>query len=304
MKKRIPPGKTDPIVSTVFIPQAQMIPIHLTISGFLSYQDKVELDFTPIHLACISGSNGAGKSSLLDAITWALFGQARRRDDALINSFAKSAEVQLDFEYEGGLYRVQRTKPRDKATILEFHIREVDGNWRPLTERTISETQKRIESVLRLSYDTFINASFFLQGKADLFAQQNPTKRKEILADILGLEAWEVYRDRAAEQRKRQESELSGLDSVLGEIRSELDEEEARRSRLKILEDSLGRITELRAARESGIDALRRLKATLDEQGRMVEMLRGQFEKSRSRMEQQEGELADLQVKKPACSRN
>ncbi|RPJ44735.1 MAG: hypothetical protein EHM21_09955, partial [Chloroflexi bacterium] len=83
-----------------------MIPIRLHLSGFLSYQDPVELDFTAFELACISGSNGAGKSSLLDAMTWALFGRARRRDDALINSHAQVAEVILDFRYEDNLYRV------------------------------------------------------------------------------------------------------------------------------------------------------------------------------------------------------
>lgn len=57
-----------------------MIPLKLALSGFLSYQEAVEIDFTAFDLACISGPNGAGKSSLLDAITWALFGQARRRD--------------------------------------------------------------------------------------------------------------------------------------------------------------------------------------------------------------------------------
>ena len=54
-----------------------MIPLHLRISGFLSYRDPVELDFDSFELACISGHNGAGKSSLLDSITWALFGEAR-----------------------------------------------------------------------------------------------------------------------------------------------------------------------------------------------------------------------------------
>ena len=54
-----------------------MIPITLHISGFLSYRDPVDIDFTGLDLACISGANGAGKSSLLDAITWVLFGQAR-----------------------------------------------------------------------------------------------------------------------------------------------------------------------------------------------------------------------------------
>ena len=74
-----------------------MIPIKLTITGFLSYRDTVELDFTSFDLACISGSNGAGKSSLLDAFTWALFGQARKHDDSVINLQSSLAEVALDF---------------------------------------------------------------------------------------------------------------------------------------------------------------------------------------------------------------
>ena len=62
-----------------------MIPINLRISGFLSYLDPVELDFSIIELACISGHNGAGKSSLLDAITWSLFGEARGKSNDVIN---------------------------------------------------------------------------------------------------------------------------------------------------------------------------------------------------------------------------
>ena len=56
-----------------------MIPLKLHIAGFLSYRQPVELDFTGFDLACISGQNGAGKSSLLDAITWVLFGEARKQ---------------------------------------------------------------------------------------------------------------------------------------------------------------------------------------------------------------------------------
>ena len=99
-----------------------MIPLRLRIAGFLSYRDPVELDFTGFDLACISGQNGAGKSSLLDAITWALFGQARRRDEALINLQSKAAEVTLTFQYEGSIYRIQRALPRGKTGILEFQV--------------------------------------------------------------------------------------------------------------------------------------------------------------------------------------
>ena len=101
-----------------------LIPRHLRISGFLSYRDPVELDFNSFNLACISGHNGAGKSSLLDAITWSLFGEARGKSTDVINlnQEVKAAEVALIFEYEGNVFRVQRTLPRGKSTVLEFQV--------------------------------------------------------------------------------------------------------------------------------------------------------------------------------------
>ena len=62
-----------------------MIPIKLSLSGFTSYLEPVEIDFTGLDLVCISGQNGSGKSSLLDAMTYALYGQARRRDEGIIH---------------------------------------------------------------------------------------------------------------------------------------------------------------------------------------------------------------------------
>src|SRR5512143_156693 len=110
-----------------------MIPLSLTVSGFLSYRDPVNLDLTSVELACISGPNGAGKSSLLDAITWALFGIARKRDEALVNTQSSAAEVSLVFAYEGNIYRVQRTLPRGKTTILEFQICQADITGKPFS---------------------------------------------------------------------------------------------------------------------------------------------------------------------------
>jgi len=167
-----------------------MIPISLKITGFLSYKQSVEVDFSSFELACISGANGAGKSSLLDAITWVLFGQARKKDDSLIHTHpdVKAAEVVFVFQYEDQIYRIQRTLPRKKTSMLELQIQadaESDGEviWRSLSEHSVRETQARILQILRLDYDTFINAAFFLQGKADQFAQQPSGKRKEILGN-------------------------------------------------------------------------------------------------------------------------
>ena len=146
-----------------------MIPIKIKMQGFLSYKESVELDFTTFELACITGGNGSGKSSILDAMTWALFGRARKHDESIINLESDTAQVILTFEYEGNLYRVIRTNPRGKTTALEFHINENGaagntGAWKPLTESSLRETDQKIVDTLRLDYETFINAAFFLQG--------------------------------------------------------------------------------------------------------------------------------------------
>ncbi len=280
-----------------------MIPLHLRLSGFLSYQEEVLLDFSSFDLACISGSNGAGKSSLLDAITWALFGQARKRDDAVINSHSKAAEVTLDFDYEGATYRIQRIKTREKPTMLEFRILGSDGDWRPLTERTLSDTERRIRQTLRLDYETFINASFFLQGKADVFAQQRPSERKKILSSILGLEIWEEYQKATAERRKTLEQEVSSLDGRLAEITAELSEENERRKRLADLMEALDRISSARQSQEANLEALRQLKASLDEQKKMVETQAGFLAQAHRRLDELVAQLAARQAERDEYAR-
>ncbi len=276
-----------------------MIPVHLRLAGFLSYREPAEIDFTTFDLACISGHNGAGKSSLLDAITWALFGQARKRDDSLVNSHpaVKAAEVAFTFQYEGNLYRVLRSLPRGKPTQLEFQISD-GGTWRPLTERTGRETQARIEQTLRLDYETFVNAAFFLQGKADQFAQQTPGRRKEILGSILGLEVWEAYRERAAERRKAVEGELAAVDGRLQEIEAELAEEPQRRQRLAELEAELARLTAVRKTQEAALESLRKAAASkvAAEKARLEEERRALQEQEQS-VRQQARALSDLEAR-------
>jgi DNA repair protein SbcC/Rad50 len=274
-----------------------MIPIHLRISGFLSYRDAVELDFNAIDLACISGHNGAGKSSLLDAITWSLFGEARGKSSDMINLNAdvKAAEVALTFEHEGNTYRVQRTLPRNKSTVLEFQVRAEDS-WRPLTEKTTRDTQARILQTLRLDYETFVNASFFLQGKADQFTQQNATRRKEVLSNILGLEAWEEYKNRTAEKRKAIEREVDEIDGRIAEIDEELAEEETRKARLAELENSLKGLTSARAAQESVLENLKKNAALLDEQRKLTSTLLSGIERSKTALAGLDARLAARQA--------
>ena len=91
----------------------------------MCYREEQTLDFAGMHLASLTGDNGHGKSALLDAMTWALWGKARaRRDDELIT--LGENEMWVDFEFALGpqLYRVwrQRSKKGRGQSDLHFYI--------------------------------------------------------------------------------------------------------------------------------------------------------------------------------------
>ncbi|HKY55368.1 MAG TPA: SMC family ATPase [Anaerolineales bacterium] len=281
-----------------------MIPIHLRIAGFLSYRDPVELDFNSFDVACISGQNGAGKSSLLDAITWSLFGEARGKSNDVINLHpeVKAAEVIFTFKHEQNTYRVQRILPRNKSTVLEFQVQNGDL-WKPLTEKTTRDTQVRIEQILRLDYDTFVNASFFLQGKADQFTQQNASRRKDVLGNILGLEIWEQYKNRTADRRKAIERDVDEIEGRIREIDSELSEETARRTRLAELEASLKQLTSARAAQEIVLENFRKNAALLDEQRKLIAALSAGLERAETALETLESRLSAKEAERDSYAR-
>ncbi len=278
-----------------------MIPVRLRISGFLSYRDPVDLDFDSFELACISGQNGAGKSSLLDAITWVLFGEARGKSTDVINLNldVKAAEVALTFKYEGNVFRVQRTLPRGKSTVLEFQVQD-NENWKPLTEKTTRDTQARIEQTLRLDYETFINASFFLQGKADQFTQKKASERKTVLSTILGLEVWDTYKDRTAEKRRDLEIDVQSLDGRIAEIDAELAEEEVRRNRLAELENSLKQSSSTRAVQEAALENIRKNAAMLDQQRKLAETLSRSLDRARKDLVLLESRFAEKEAERTA----
>jgi DNA repair protein SbcC/Rad50 len=255
-----------------------MIPIKLKINGFLSYQEPVEIDFRNFDLACISGANGSGKSSILDSITWSLFGQARRRDDAIINLQSEYADVEFIFEFQKNIYRIQRIKSRGKSSVLEFHIQTKSDVWNPLTERTLRATEAKIQEKLKLDYETFINASFFLQGKADQFTQQKPADRKRILGLILGLEIWEAYRAKAVEAKKESKNKLSSIEGRLEEITLELSEEDQRKEKLSTLQSHLDLAGKALEAQQSVVISMKQIILLRDTQLEKVTSLKKQIE--------------------------
>jgi exonuclease SbcC len=203
-----------------------MIPLELELKNFLAYQSPPPLNFEGIHVACLAGENGAGKSSLLDAITWSLWGRARSNSpDDLIHQGKTEMRVALTFAQGADRYRVIRQRKAGKrgTSILEFQIWDgKEDAWRGLSEATIRDTQKRIDDLLRLDYETFTNSAFLVQGQADAFTTKTPTQRKQVLANILGLGVWEVYESRAREKLSSTQADIQRVEGRLQEIEREL----------------------------------------------------------------------------------
>ena len=191
-----------------------MIPLKLELKNFLSYGSDIQtINFKDYSLICLSGKNGNGKSALLDAMTWVLWGQARKvagtikPDEGLLRLGQTRMMVSLEFEFAKSIYRVRReySKTYGKPLMLldlEFFDEDKD-KFLPLTEKTVRLTQAKIEKLLGLDYLTFTNSAFLRQGQADEFSKKSPKERKQILSNILGLSRYDDLSSLALQRSKK-----------------------------------------------------------------------------------------------------
>lgn len=213
-----------------------MIPLRLRLKNFMSYAE-LDLDLRGVHTAVLTGANGAGKSSLLDAITYAIWDKARANADQLVRLGQPEMWVELVFEVDGRVYRVWRRKLTKKGAPaqLEFHQAtdpEValapdagtagegdEAGYVALTGATIRETQARIVQTVRMDYETFTNSAFILQGRADQFTTKTPRERKALLGEILGLQHYDELAQAARERHRAAQQRAADLEAEQAELR-------------------------------------------------------------------------------------
>lgn len=279
-----------------------MIPLKLKLRNFMCYRGDIEpLDFEGIHLAVLAGDNGHGKSALLDAMTWALWGKSRaRHDDDLISLGETEMVVQFDFLLGSNHYRVVRKRDKAKGgrSSLEFQVR-ANGHFHSISEPTLRATQDKITSTLRMDYDTFINSAFLVQGRADEFTLRPPAERKRVLAEILGLGLYDLYEERAKERvracleqerqfealiestdrelakRPQYEEELARADTEVASLSAKVKESEsvlsAIREQVQELELKRMQLSEVEKRLAEGERNLREAQQTVaDHEGRVI----------------------------------
>lgn len=236
-----------------------MLPIRLELQNFLAYRNPDPIILEDLHLACMVGSNGAGKSSLLDAITWALWGKARARsDDDMIHMGENEMQVTLDFLHTHQRFRVIRKRKLGSVrksggrspgqSSLDFFSWDENRNvYSLISEPAIRETQQKINELLRLDYDIFINSAFLQQGKADAFTTKTPAQRKDILSEILGLDRWNQYEETTRDLLRNIQQEMAVLSTRITEMEIEIAEEPGLR---RELEEANALLAEAKAAVE------------------------------------------------------
>ncbi len=236
-----------------------MRPIELFIEGFTSFRHQQHLDFSELDLFAITGATGAGKSSLLDAMTYALFGTTNRSGKQvsdLVSQGSENLKVQLRFTVGSEQYRVTRRwryrpKNPENKVILEGWQ---NGDWETLGTSIVA-VQNTIEQILGMDFDTFTRAIILPQGKFDEFIKGDTSKRREILRQLAGFEIFELMRKESSELAKLLKQEREIVERQLAQLSAPVaDEVTKRRSQLLSLEQNLPQFEQTMITAQKALD--------------------------------------------------
>lgn len=256
-----------------------MIPIQLTIQGLYSYQVRQTIDFTRLTAAGlfgIFGPVGSGKSSVLEAITFAIYGRTDRLNLSGDNRYynmmnLKSDELLIDFRFETGkdqtayraMVRGKRNSKRfDEVKTLERSAYQQTGNeWIPIE-------MGQLEEVIGLSYDNFKRTIIIPQGQFQEFLQLGNKDRTQMMKELFNLGKFEFYHKVVSletknnakkqlmegqlqqlgtpdpEQEQRYRELLALLEKEIGELQLKLADNQRAEEKLRILQELTRKITE------------------------------------------------------------
>jgi exonuclease SbcC len=207
-----------------------MIPQRVYLRGFLSYRDEQEVRFDGSSLWMLSGLNGSGKSSVFDAVTYALFGHHRggsQHAHELINKDSNGAVVEFDFSQDGEQFRARRTLQRDvkgggrgTQQILQYRPgANGKGLWAPVEDTgRKSEFDRWVQEHIGLNFETFTSSVLLLQGEAEKLLGARPRERFEVLAGIVDLERYQKLHEKADGQRKTLKGQADALKHQLAAL--------------------------------------------------------------------------------------
>ncbi|GAA1811244.1 SMC family ATPase [Planosporangium flavigriseum] len=214
-----------------------MRPLRLDLAGFTVFREPTTVDFTDADFFALVGPTGSGKSTILDAITFALYGTVPRWGDrrAIGNALAPScteARVRLVFESAGSRYVLTRVIRRDgkgnvatKGAAMEllpvgFDLTRFDSGLSAedlgeVVAGTPSEVDDAVQDIIGLPYEQFTKCVVLPQGDFAAFLHAKPAERQKILVNLLGLDVYGQIRERANGLVTAAEAQIKACDGLL-----------------------------------------------------------------------------------------
>ncbi|MFB9238029.1 AAA family ATPase [Plantactinospora siamensis] len=214
-----------------------MRPLRLDLHGFTVFRADTTIDFTDADFFALIGPTGSGKSTVLDAICFALYGQvprwggSRGIGNALAPSTAE-ARVRLVFESAGARYVATRVVRRDARGNAKtgnaglqlmspgFDINRLDTGMSPddlgeVLAGTPAEMEQAVLDAVGLPYDQFTSCVVLPQGQFADFLHAKPATRQQILVNLLGLGVYEEVQKRATARAGQADERLAAVDQLL-----------------------------------------------------------------------------------------
>lgn len=174
-----------------------MRPLELRVRGFRSFADETTFGFGGRGLVGIVGPIGSGKSSILDAISFALYGRTPRsgtETSALINQRREALGVELVFEVDGVEWKVVRALRRRGAAAHTLYRRGPDGSEEEVADRA-REVTERITALIGMEFDAFRRSVLLAQNQFAAFLEATGTDRNQVLKGVFGFDRLDAMRD-------------------------------------------------------------------------------------------------------------
>jgi exonuclease SbcC len=279
-----------------------MRPLSLRLEGFTCYKQPTEIDFEGLDLFAITGPTGSGKSSIVDGISYALYGRVPRLGREVKSLISLGNErLQADFQFavNGDRYRIVRSTGRKGAPHVQlFHYDEASRDWRGEEDRA-KPIGDRVRELLGLDYEGFIRSVLLPQGQFHLFLAGEPEQRRQVLSELLRLDVYERIMQAANHRSTDAATKAGEVARRLAEDYADATPEalKARRGELKALEAERGQLDGERAALEGArqaADALRAAETARAEAAGKLERAKAGLAAAESTLREGEARLQKL----------
>ncbi|EJP24114.1 AAA domain protein [Peptostreptococcaceae bacterium AS15] len=229
-----------------------MRPILLEIEGFNSFEKKQTIDFeklTSMGLFGIFGNTGSGKTTILDAIIYALYEKTPRESDNIININSKKASVRYVFEIKGkggGIYEIQRSTTLSKTGGKKAKLTKIEQDTQVvLASDKKTEVDTKIQDIIGLGYNDFVKTVVLPQGEFSNFLKEKNKTRKEMLERLFALQKYgddldlkiRKYKQRYDELQKDYDKQLQGYEDIdensITELKKEIEDIKSEIQRLE-----------------------------------------------------------------------